>query len=127
MIPLEVNVIHAVDESALTVHARHPGMTIIDGRGGSLTLDLARPELHWLAEACERLADGNLPPNASVLKVHAAGQVYLLARHSHADHAPEISISNLFDPGERVVLTEDTARLATNLIRLVLAEPDTRE
>lgn len=121
MIPLEDCVIRGESDSALSVRMRTPGMTIMDGRGGSLALDLSHPELCWLADACEQLTGGNV---SGILKVHAAGQVYVLARHSHADQQVEISISSLFDPGERVVLTEDTVHLATLMIRLALAASD---
>lgn len=121
MISLEDCVIRGEGAGTLCVRMRASGITIVDGHGGSLDLDLSQPDLHWLADACERLAGGELPPNAGVLKVHAAGQVYLLARRTRADQAPEISISSLFGPGERVVLTDDIAHLVTLLIRLARA------
>jgi hypothetical protein len=53
-------------------------MTICDGRGGSLGLDLDCLELKALAFACHCLLDDLAPPGVSVIKVTAGEQVYLL-------------------------------------------------
>jgi len=95
--------------------ARAPrGMTICDGRGGALTLDLASPEVGSLADACRRLMGCHLPPGASVLKVSTAGGVYLLSTHARADGG--LQISNLYDPAERIVLTRDLAEIVVALL-----------
>jgi hypothetical protein len=95
---------------------RRATATICDGRGGSLLLDLSNQETHWLADACQRLAAGETPPSASMLKVHAAGETYLLTRHTGAEHEIEVHIANLFDPGEHVALTRDLVEIVTSLI-----------
>lgn len=99
---------------------RYASATICDGRGGSLSLDLSNQELHWLADACQRLAEGNTPPSASMLKVHAAGETYLLTRYVGADHEIEVHIANMFDPGEHVALTRDLVEIVVSLVEHAL-------
>lgn len=99
---------------------RYSSATICDGRGGSLSLDLTNHELHWLADACRRLAAGDTPPSASMLKVHAAGETYVLTRHAVAGHEVEVHIANLFDPGEHVTLTRDLVEIVTSLVERAL-------
>ncbi len=95
---------------------RYASATICDGRGGSLSLDLSNRELHWLSDACRRLAEGDTPPSASMLKVHAAGETYLLTRYVSAGREVEVHIANMFDPGERVVLTSDLVEIVVSLV-----------
>lgn len=99
---------------------RYSSTTICDGRGGSLSLDLSNLETHWLADACQRLAAGDTPPSASMLKVHAAGETYLLTRHGGAEQEIEVHIANLFDPGEHVALTRDLVEIETSLVEHAL-------
>lgn len=95
---------------------RYASATICDGRGGSLSLDLTNQELHWLADACQRLAAGDTPPSASMLKVHAAGETYLLTRHTGAEREVEVHITNLFDPGEHITLSRDLVQIVASLV-----------
>lgn len=97
-------------------YAQYASATICDGRGGSLSLDLTNQELHWLADACKRLAEGETPPSASMLKVHAAGETYLLTRQADAEREVEIHVTNLFDPGEHVTLTRDLVQIVASLV-----------
>ena len=86
------------------------------GQGGSLSLDLTNQEVHWLTDACQRLAGGEIPPSASMLKVHAAGETHLLTRHIGAEREVEVHITNLFDPGEHVALTHDLMEIVVSLV-----------
>lgn len=95
---------------------RYASATICDGRGGSLSLDLTNQESHWLADACQRLAEGDTPPSANMLKVHAAGETYLLTRHADVEREVEVHITNLFDPGEHVSLTPDLVQIMVSLV-----------
>jgi hypothetical protein len=90
-------------------------MTICDGRGGSLVLDLASPHLRWLVDAIGRLVSDQLPAGACLLKVFAAEHVYLLRRSVTANSGPEIQITNLFDPAEQVVLSQMLAEMVARL------------
>lgn len=92
------------------------GLTIADGDGGHLALDLRCGELRWLADACRRLVSGALPQGASAIKVRAAEKCYLLNTAPAADGVARITILNLFDPGERVALTRDVASVVAALI-----------
>lgn len=95
---------------------RGAGLTIADGGGGHLALDLRCGELRWLADACRRLMSGALPQGASAIKVRAAEKCYLVNSATAADGGPRITIVNLFDPGERVALTSDVAAVVAALI-----------
>lgn len=97
-----------------------PGMTICDGWGGALTLDLSRGELRWLVYACRSLIAGTVPPGASMLKVHAGNTVYLLNYHSRADGEAEMQITDLYDPTQQVVLPRDLAEMIAALVEQFL-------
>src|SRR5262249_51471026 len=73
------------------------------------------PQLRWLVDAIRRLVNDELPAGASLLKVFAAGQVYLLRRQVTADGELEIHLTNLFDPVEQVVLSRTLAELVAAL------------
>jgi hypothetical protein len=103
---------------------RRPGMTIYDGRGGSLALDLSSRETLWLADACHRLVTGAIPPGASAIKVRAAEKSYLLSSCVSTLAEAEVRIVNLFEPAERVTLSHDMARMIASLVeRILLARP----
>lgn len=91
-------------------------MTICDGLGGSLGLDLDCLELEALTFACHCLLDDVAPPGASLIKVTAGDQVYLVSRPKPADGLICLEIASLYDPGERVQLTPDMARLVVALV-----------
>lgn len=102
---------------------RRTGMTVADGLGGHLALDLSSRELRWLAEACRQLA-GETPPSwARMLKVHCANVVYLVIRHESANGDREIEITNMADPSEHVRLSRDLAQLVASLIERSLDTP----
>ncbi len=96
------------------------GMTICDGQGGTLTLDLTRKELRWLVFACRRLLAGSVPPGASMLKVDAGNTVYLLSCLPHADGEAEIRIADLYDPTQRAILPRDLAEMMAALLERLL-------
>lgn len=113
-------------------------MTICDGNGGTLSLDLTCSETGWLADACRRLLSGSVPRGASAIKVHASEKCYMLTRHTDgadgsngsngADGADgagdsdgeEIHIVNLFDPAEHIALAHDIAWLVISLLERVV-------
>lgn len=88
------------------------GMTILDGHGGALVLDLSRPELHLLGDACGRLLAGDVPRHASVIKVRCGEHCYILSRQSE----DTLRIVNFFDPAERVILGLDLARIVAGML-----------
>lgn len=102
-----------VAESANT---RAAGLTIADGDGWHLALDLRCAELRWVADACRRLVGGTLPGAASAIKVRAGEKCYLLNTTRAMDGDERITLLNLFDPGERVALTRDVAAIVATLI-----------
>jgi hypothetical protein len=91
-------------------------MTICDGLGGSIGFDLDCPELAALAFACHCLLDGMAPPGASLIKVTAGDQVYLVSRPKLAEDAACLEIASLYEPGSRVRLTPDMALLVVALV-----------
>ena len=91
-------------------------MTICDGFGGSLGFDLDCRELEALTFACNSLLDGIAPPGASLMKVTAGEQVYLVSRPKPTDEAICLEIASLYEPGARIQLTPDMARLVLALV-----------
>jgi hypothetical protein len=106
--------------AAEVLELRRQGMTICDGQGGTLTLDLTRKELRWLVFACRRLLAGTVPPGASMLKVDIGITVYLLSCLPHADGAAEIRIADLYDPTQRAILPRDLAEIMAALLEQLL-------
>jgi hypothetical protein len=62
-------------------------MTICDGQGGSLGLDRDCRELEALSFACHCLLEDMAPHGASLRKVTAGEQVYLVSRPQPSDSA----------------------------------------
>ena len=91
-------------------------ITICDGLGGSLGLDLDCRELEALTFACHHLLDGMAPPGASVLKVTAGKHVYLVSRPKPSDEAICLEIASLYEPDARIQLTPDMARIVVALV-----------
>jgi hypothetical protein len=91
-------------------------MTICDGLGGSLGLDLDCRELEALTFACHCLLDEMAPPGASLMKVTAGEQVYLVSRPQPSDSAICLEIASLYEPDARIRLTPDMARLVVALV-----------
>src|SRR5258708_1563105 len=99
-----------------------PALTVLDGQGGALSLDLSCGELQWLVDACRRLLQGALPRGASAFKVRAAERCFLVSRVACDDAAgaserePRLTIADLFDPGASVTLPLELAAVVTSLI-----------
>ena len=90
-------------------------VTISDGLGGILHLDLLRPGLDDLARACNALLAGMpLPPGACLMRVAAGDDTYLLRRVKAAPTS--IGILRLVAQGQGVSLNEDVLRLVMGLI-----------
>ena len=101
------------DDPICDVHRRY--VTISDGLGGILNLDLLRPGLDDLARACKALLAGMpLPPGACLMRVYAGDDTYLLRRVKAAPTS--IGILRLGAQSQGVSLNEDVLRLVIGLI-----------
>lgn len=89
-------------------------MTITDGQGGILQLDLSQPGLDELSSACDALLSGKLPSGAFLMRVWAGEETYLLRRVKHAPSS--IGITRLGAQTQEVSLAEDVLRLVTGVI-----------
>src|SRR5258708_34444633 len=85
----------------LRAHGLQRGMTIADGRGGALWLDLASPGIGRLAEALLRLMSGQVPPGAPVLKVTVGAEGYLASWREGGDGEGALQLAELLSPGGR--------------------------
>ncbi len=94
-------------------------VVIWDGHGGMLTLDLACGDLYLLVDAWRSLLAGATPPWATLIKVYAGNEVYLLS-HRQRDGALHLSIAKLYDPSEHVVLDRDLADMTVALVEQLL-------
>lgn len=72
-----------------------------------------------LVDACRRLAAGCTPPNGGMLKVRANGTVYLVSAVKKAGNRVAVQIVNLYDPVERVELSDDLMCVVAGLIEEV--------
>ncbi len=111
------------DASVTASYTHGPALTVLDGCGGALSLDLASDELRWLAEACRRLLRGAMPLGASALKVRAAEKCYLVTRRPltrATETACSVIIADLYDPGVAVTLTSDLAEALESMIDEVI-------
>lgn len=95
-------------------NARHPQMTICDGQGGVLSLDLTQPGLDELAHAFNALLESKLPPGACLLQVLAGSDIYLLRRVKRAPTT--IGITRMGAQAQEVSLTEDVLLIVTRLL-----------
>ena len=101
------------DDSICDVQRRF--VTISDGLGGILHLDLLRPGLDDLARACKALLAGMpLPPGACLMRVSAGEDTYLLRRVKAAPTS--IGILRMGVQRQSVSLNEDVLRLVIGLI-----------
>lgn len=91
-------------------------MIICDGYEGMLTLDLRFQDTHWLIDACRQLATGSTPPNAGIMKVSANGTIYLVSAPRSRRDGVVARIVNMYDPSERVDLSDDLIRIVAGLI-----------
>ena len=96
--------------------SRPQRMTICDGEDGMLTLDLRYEDIHWLVDACRRLATGNTPQKGGMLKVNANGTIYLVSAVRNTSNRVAVRIVNLYDPAERVELSDDLVSVVAGLI-----------
>lgn len=92
----------------------HRQLTISDGQGGLLSLNLSQPGLDDLADACNALLMGTLPPGACLMRVWAGDDTYLLRRVKHAP--TRIGIMRLGASAQEISLTEDVLKMVTELI-----------
>jgi hypothetical protein len=120
MTPLE-------DHAESAWSARHtPGypdhkLTVTDGQGHVLALNLGAPNLDALAEACRLIARGPLPSGASTISVRVGRDVYVLSWHTNPAGVPDIEIAQLFQPGCWLHLAPDMVVLFASLIEERLA------
>ncbi|HLZ22395.1 MAG TPA: hypothetical protein VKQ30_09755 [Ktedonobacterales bacterium] len=91
-------------------------MTICDGEDGMLTLDLRYEDIHWLVDACRRLASDHSPHDSGMLKVSATGTTYLVSVVRNPGKRTAVRIVNLFDPVERVELSDDLIGVIAGLV-----------
>jgi hypothetical protein len=89
-------------------------VTISDGLGGVLSLDLTAQGLDELARACNALLTGAVPPGACLMRVWVGGDTYLIRRVKRAPTS--IGITCLGAQPQEVSLSEDAISL---LIRLL--------
>jgi len=89
-------------------------LTISDGQVGILSLDLSQSGLDELADACNALLLGKLPPGACLMRVWIGDEPYLLRRVKHAPDS--IGIARLGAQAQEVSLTGDVLRLVIELI-----------
>jgi hypothetical protein len=92
----------------------HRQLTISDGQGGILSLDLSQSGLDELADACNALLMGKLPPGACLMRVWIGDEPYLLRRLKHTPDS--IGIARLGAQAQEVSLTSDVLRLVIELI-----------
>lgn len=89
-------------------------MTISDGQGGILQLDLSQPGLDELTRACDALLTGKLPSGACLMRVWAGDDTYLLRRVKHSPAS--IGITRLGAQTQEISLAEDVLQLVTRVI-----------
>jgi hypothetical protein len=114
----EYKLFERVDESGngdSIWHFHHRFLTISDGQGGVLSLDLTQPGLDALAHTCEALLRGTLPPGACLMRVVVGEDTYLLRRVKQTPDS--IGISRLGAPHQDVSLTADVLRLVVGVIQ----------
>jgi len=104
--------IEALDESICDLQYRQ--VTISDGLGGVLSLDLTAPGLDELARACKALLTGALPPGACLMRVWVGDDTYVLRRVKRAPTS--IGISRLGAQAQEVSLAEDVLQLVVGLL-----------
>ena len=100
---------------------RNSTMVVCDGKGGQLLLDLRCPDVRWLVAACRSLLAGRVPPGASMLKVRAGEEVYVLLRRRETDGAEAVRITNLYNRSESVLLPSDLAELIMSILDRLIA------
>jgi len=102
----------ANDDSICDHQHRH--LTISDGLGGVLSLELTTPDLDELARACKALLTGALPPGACLMRVWVGDETYLLRRVKRAPNS--IGITRLGAQTQEVSLSEDVLLLVVGLL-----------
>lgn len=89
-------------------------ITILDGLGGALSLNLTQPGLDALAHACNALLLDTLPPGACLLSVRVGDDMYLLRRV--IDPPAFIGITRVGARAQEVALSETVVRLVAGLV-----------
>jgi hypothetical protein len=105
---------------AESLKAQGSGLIVADGQGGVLLLDLASPGLRWLVDACRSLLTGRVPAGASMVKVRAGDEVYVLNLRPREDGPADLHLSNLYDPAQDVLLTRDRAEALVTLLDVLM-------
>jgi len=93
---------------------QHRYVTISDGLGGVLSLDLTTPGLDELALACKALLTGALPPGACLMRVWVGDEAYMLRRVKRAPNS--IGITRLGAQTQEVSLADDVLLLVVGLL-----------
>ena len=99
-------------DSISDLQYRH--VTICDGLGGVLSLDLTTPGLNELARACKALLIGALPPGACLMRVWVGDETYMLRRVERAPNS--IGITRLGAQPQEVSLADDVLLLVVGLL-----------
>jgi hypothetical protein len=89
-------------------------VTICDGLGGVLSVDLTTPGLDELARACKALLTGALPPGACLMRVWVGDETYMLRRVKRAPNS--IGIIRLGAQSQEVSLADDVLLLVVGLL-----------
>ena len=116
----ERDIAQSTSPSSPAVSVQRRAVVISDGRGGVITLDLGCREMHLLVDAGRCLLQGAAPAGASLIKVCAGSEVYVLSQRQ-LDGVDHLRIANLYDPSEQVVLAHDLAHMTVALVERLLA------
>lgn len=105
---------HDWGDDDLISDLQHRHVTICDGLGGVLSLDLTTPGLDELALACKALLTGTLPPGACLMCVQVGNETYMLRRVKRAPNS--IGVTRLGAQTQEVSLADDVLRLVVGLL-----------
>jgi hypothetical protein len=100
------------DDSICDLQYRH--VTISDGLGGVLSLDLTAQGLDELALACKALLTGALPPGACLIRVWVGDETFMVRRVKRAPNS--IGIIRLGAQTQEVSLAGDVLQLVVGLL-----------
>lgn len=95
----------------------HPRITICDGLGGLLHLDLTQPGLDELAHACTALLAATLAPGSCMIRVWVGDDTFQLRQATRAPITIGITrITRLETEARGLALSEDVLRLVIQLL-----------
>lgn len=117
----DVAVAEAAGSGALARARR--GVVLCDGEGSTLALDPSSDVTALLIDACRLLLAGEQRSGASMVKVSADAQVYLVSRGTTEWGEDRLRIADLYDPSERVVLPTDVAEAMLAMIEQLRSAP----